>query len=95
MDQAQLNWITNFIWGRSDSSDKESPACPSCGKPMRRRTARKDPNAGQDFWGCSGYPDCREIAECGSCPSASDKPDMAVGDGDFRLRRMDPEPENA
>jgi four helix bundle suffix protein len=44
---------------KSDSSDKDTPACPACGKPMRRRTAGKGPHAGQPFWGCSGYPDCR------------------------------------
>ena len=31
-----------------------SPACPQCQKPMRRRKSAKG-----DFWGCSGYPDCR------------------------------------
>jgi four helix bundle suffix protein len=47
---------------KSDSSgqnDPPSPACPSCGKPMRQRTARKGPRAGQKFWGCSAYPDCK------------------------------------
>lgn len=48
---------------RSAPSDEESPVCPSCGKPMRRRTAGKGPRAGQAFWGCSGYPDCRETLE--------------------------------
>ena len=43
----------------SDRSDKQAPSCRSCGKPMRRRTAGKGPHAGQAFWGCSGYPDCR------------------------------------
>lgn len=45
---------------RSDMSDKSSvPFCPKCGKPMRQRTARKGPNAGSQFWGCSGYPECK------------------------------------
>jgi restriction system protein len=44
-----------------DGSGKEAPTCPACGKPMRRRIAGKGPRAGQAFWGCSGYPDCREI----------------------------------
>jgi four helix bundle suffix protein len=47
---------------KSDSSglnDPPPPACPSCGKPMRQRTARKGPHAGQKFWGCSAYPDCK------------------------------------
>lgn len=37
----------------------DAPACPDCGKPMRRRTARKGPHAGEPFWSCSGYPECR------------------------------------
>lgn len=49
---------------RSDKSDG-APACPNCGRPMLVRTARKGQKAGQPFWGCSGYPDCRgtRIAE--------------------------------
>ena len=35
------------------------PACPLCNKPMRQRTARQGTHAGQPFWGCTGYPDCR------------------------------------
>jgi four helix bundle suffix protein len=42
---------------QSDQSDK--PACPNCGKPMVKRTARKGQKAGQPFWGCTGYPDCK------------------------------------
>jgi four helix bundle suffix protein len=46
--------------GGSDRSDNlGAPTCPECGKPMRRRTARKGAQAGQDFWGCAGYPTCR------------------------------------
>jgi four helix bundle suffix protein len=37
----------------------ETPVCPECGKPMRRRTARQGARAGQAFWGCTGYPACR------------------------------------
>jgi restriction system protein len=33
--------------------------CPLCGSPMVLRTARRGPNAGQGFWGCSRYPNCR------------------------------------
>lgn len=35
------------------------PDCPKCAIPMVRRTATKGANAGQDFWGCSGFPKCR------------------------------------
>lgn len=43
---------------RSDKSDGK-PNCPNCGKPMVLRTARKGQKAGQPFWGCSGYPECK------------------------------------
>jgi restriction system protein len=36
------------------------PSCPACGKPMWRRTAHKGPHTGEAFWGCSGYPECRQ-----------------------------------
>jgi restriction system protein len=38
----------------------EYPSCPVCGVYMVRRTAKKGPNAGSMFWGCSRYPSCRE-----------------------------------
>jgi len=31
-----------------------TPACPECGKQMRKRNGSKG-----EFWGCQGYPDCR------------------------------------
>lgn len=42
---------------RTDLSEKKP--CPACGKPMVLRTARKGPNDGSQFWGCSGYPECK------------------------------------
>ena len=38
--------------------DQEVPHCPECGGPMRRRVARKGPNAGNPFWSCQAYPNC-------------------------------------
>jgi restriction system protein len=38
-------------------------ACPDCGSPMVKRTARKGKSAGQQFWGCSRYPACRGIQQ--------------------------------
>ena len=37
------------------------PTCPKCGSEMKMRIARKGKNAGQKFWGCSKFPDCRGI----------------------------------
>jgi len=56
---------------KSDGSEKEVPACPKCGKPMRRRTARQGPRAGESFWGCSGYPECKATLSDGSDGSDS------------------------
>lgn len=35
-------------------SDEPAPACPRCGQTMRRRRSDRG-----DFWGCSGYPECK------------------------------------
>ena len=32
--------------------------CPKCGKPLVLRTAKKGEKAGNQFWGCSGFPKC-------------------------------------
>jgi restriction system protein len=37
------------------------PACPKCSKSMVLRTAKTGKNAGQQFWGCSAYPDCKGV----------------------------------
>lgn len=51
---------------KNDPSDPTDPSdhipdCPLCGKAMVLRTAQKGKNAGQQFWGCSNYPDCRGV----------------------------------
>ncbi len=38
---------------------ESSPACPLCGSPMVLRTAKQGKRAGQRFWSCSRFPDCR------------------------------------
>lgn len=35
--------------------------CPRCGKQLVLRTAKKGTNAGQQFYGCSGFPSCHFI----------------------------------
>ena len=37
-----------------DSSLQDTPVCPSCGSPMKKRQGPRGP-----FWGCSKYPQCR------------------------------------
>ena len=48
--------------GRGDRADP-IPPCPQCGKPMALRTAKTGRNAGRQFWGCTGYPDCKGIVD--------------------------------
>ena len=35
--------------------------CPKCGADMVLRTASKGRNPGEEFWGCSTYPKCRQV----------------------------------
>ncbi len=45
---------------RSDRADTGAfPNCPLCGKLMVLRTAKQGKNAGAQFLGCSGYPECK------------------------------------
>jgi DNA topoisomerase I len=37
--------------------------CPKCNKTLRKLTAKKGTNAGNQFWACSGYPDCKFSAD--------------------------------
>jgi predicted RNA-binding Zn-ribbon protein involved in translation (DUF1610 family) len=46
----------------SDSASTRS--CPKCGAEMVLRTARRGANAGNQFWGCSNFPKCRQILNC-------------------------------
>jgi four helix bundle suffix protein len=47
----------------SQSSEQGAPKCPICGKPMIKRTIKRGAKAGQQFWGCSAYPDCQGTCE--------------------------------
>ena len=39
------------------------PLCPICSQKMVKRTARKGKNAGNTFWGCSQFPNCRGVVQ--------------------------------
>ena len=41
------------------TNSKAFPDCPLCGKLMMLRTAKLGKNAGAQFLGCSGYPECK------------------------------------
>lgn len=42
-----------------DASPSETPSCPRCHSPMVKRTAKKGRHAGDEFWGCPKFPNCR------------------------------------
>ena len=45
---------------RQASPEKATiPNCPHCGSSMAKRIAKKGPNAGEGFWGCTKFPQCR------------------------------------
>jgi len=59
--KARIERRERGLTDQTDRSDKEALKCPLCGKLLTLRTARKGPNAGAQFWGCSGYPQCRGV----------------------------------
>lgn len=42
-----------------DDSNNIGLICPLCGNKLVLRTAKKGPNAGKRFYGCSGFPNCK------------------------------------
>ena len=50
---------------RLEARDAQNPACPKCGKPMRKLKAKTGPNTGKEFWGCTGFQEgCRGTRDC-------------------------------
>lgn len=47
---------------RSDPTDL-IPNCPQCGSSMVLRSAKTGANAGNSFWGCSQYPQCKKTVK--------------------------------
>lgn len=43
----------------TQAQNSDPPLCPRCTSPMVKRVARRGANAGNEFWGCSKFPDCK------------------------------------
>ena len=43
------------------AKNENAPVCPNCSKPMTLRKAATGKNAGKEFWGCTGYPECKGV----------------------------------
>lgn len=51
--------VPSAAGGVQKNASPLSPICPKCSQQMKRRQATKGARAGQDFWGCVTYPQCR------------------------------------
>ncbi len=43
------------------AAEDDVPVCPQCGATMVRRVAKRGANAGNEFFGCTNYPQCKCI----------------------------------
>ncbi|MCM1519788.1 MAG: topoisomerase DNA-binding C4 zinc finger domain-containing protein [Lachnoclostridium sp.] len=48
---------------REEATKSNAPSCPKCGKPMLRRFIKRGSRQGQQFWGCSDYPQCNGTSD--------------------------------
>lgn len=44
-------------------SKNNNKSCPKCGSNMVLREAKRGPNTGNKFWGCSSFPKCRSVVK--------------------------------
>ena len=57
--KAMIGWAYDQLRGELMAFTKATgKACPKCGKPMVHRV--KPGKGGYDFWGCTGWPECKE-----------------------------------
>ena len=65
LDVARTGGPGKTAVGRDQQADAEMTmvVCPLCSSPMVRRVAKRGPNAGERFYGCSTYPVCRGTRE--------------------------------
>lgn len=49
------------IYGRKSGYVNDELVCPRCGGKLVLRIAKKGTNIGNQFYGCSNYPNCKYI----------------------------------
>ena len=59
-NQFKFTQVENNI-EENDFEETEIPFCPKCGSAMVLRTAKNGQYAGNKFWGCSKYPNCKGL----------------------------------
>jgi len=58
------DWVKNGVIKNNlidHKNDSLNSICPMCGNKLVLRTAKKGKYAGQQFFGCSSYPECKYI----------------------------------
>ena len=60
-DAHRLRSLIGSIPSAAPAVDRKMPACPKCGSEMVLRVAKKGANAGNEFFGCSRFPDCKGV----------------------------------
>ena len=48
---------------KARSEQENAPVCPDCGEAMTKRIAQSGVYRGKEFWGCTGYPNCKGTRE--------------------------------
>jgi four helix bundle suffix protein len=71
--------LTERARQRGTDPGETAPGCPSCGKGMELRTARKGARAGSRFRGCAGYPECKGTRPFGGTGESTGRSDRSVG----------------
>lgn len=64
MKRALICWGDQFglvLYSDDNEESEDLPQCPQCGKPMVLRSGKRG-----EFWGCTGYPNCRYTMEVGA-----------------------------
>jgi DNA helicase-4 len=55
----ESEFAAELIYRYKEELDREKYTCPKCGGRLVMRTAKQGVNAGNRFYGCSNYPECR------------------------------------
>ena len=57
--QPQPSTATAQQTSQNSRTATSEPSCPKCGNAMSKRTAKQGANIGNEFWGCTTFPQCR------------------------------------
>ncbi len=60
-DEEHQAHITKIKEQYNNADENNAPQCPRCANTMVLRTAKSGSNMGNQFWGCSRYPQCKTI----------------------------------